>query len=296
MDTLQNLRAFLEVARCGGFSSAARKLGLATSVVAKRVDQLEDTTGVRLFRRTTRGITLTEAGQNWTDRVRSVLGDVDQLLESASKDSRELEGSLRIKAPTTLTVMHLGQVLAEFQQRHLKVALEIVLADRPVNPVEEGFDIAISVFPSTFRDVTDLPLCPIRRILCAAPDYLERRGLPRHPRDLARHDTLSFQPTGRVWTFEGVQGPVLFEISPKLSTNDGQVLLAGACAGNGIALISEYVALPALRRGDVVTLLEDFPVPEVWLKALVPDSKLDSSRTHALIDHLQASFDRPPWR
>lgn len=138
--------ASARVCRMGGRSSetgsrsrstgdAPRALAISQrlTTVAKQVDQLEETTGVCLFRRTTRGITLTEAGQNWTDRFRSVLRDVDHLLEDASKSGQELEGSLRIKAPTTLTVMHLGQVLADFQRRHPKISLEIVLADRPVN-------------------------------------------------------------------------------------------------------------------------------------------------------------------
>ncbi len=296
MDTVQNLRAFLEVAQRGSFSAAARKLGIATSVVAKRVGQLEAQTGTRLFHRTTRDVSLTEAGQNWIGRVRPVVADMDELLAGACTVGRELEGPLRIKAPTTLSILHLGGMLASFQRLHPRIVLDIVLTDRPVNPAEEGFDLALTVFGSSFTGVTDVPLCVVRRLLCATPGYLRARGTPIHPRDLAAHDTLSFGPTGHAWVFTGAQGQVLVEVSPRLSANDGQLLLAGARAGNGIALLSEYVALPVLKTGELVSVLDDFSVPDTWLKALVPNGRMQVERIQALLAFLQDSFlPEPPW-
>jgi DNA-binding transcriptional LysR family regulator len=296
MDTVQNLRAFVEVAQRGSFSAAARKLGIATSVVAKRVGQLEATTDTRLFRRSTREVTLTEAGRSWIGRVRSMLADMDELLASARDGGRELEGPLRIKAPTTLSILYLGGMLASFQRLHPKIVLDIVLTDRPVNPIEEGFDLALTVFGTSFTGVTDVPLCSVRRLLCATPGYLAARGAPVHPRDLAAHDTLSFGPTGYTWVFSGPQGQVLVEVSPRLSANDGQLLLAGARAGNGIALLSEYVVLPLLQSGEMVSILEEYPVPDVWLKALVPNGRMQIGRIQALVRFLRDSFlPKPPW-
>jgi DNA-binding transcriptional LysR family regulator len=296
MDTVQNLRAFMEVAQRGSFSAAGRKLGIATSVVAKRVGQLEARTKTQLFRRSTRAVTLTEAGQAWIGRVRPMLTDIDELLAGARTIGRELEGPLRIKAPTTLSILYLGAMLASFQVRHPKIVLDIVLTDRPVNPTEEGFDLALAVFGSSFTGVTDVPLCPVRRLLCATPGYLSARGTPDHPRDLPTHDTLSFSPTGHVWVFSGPQGQILVEVSPRFSANDGQLLVAAARAGNGIALVSEYVALPLLKTGELVTVLQDFPVPDIWLKALVPNSRMQVRRIQALLRFLQDSFlTEPPW-
>lgn len=296
MDTLLNLRAFLAVARAGSFSAAARQTGVATSVIAKRIDQLEGATGTRLFQRTTRSMQLSEAGQNWIRRVQSLVADLDDVLAEVSRTDRELGGPLRVKAPTTMTILYLADMLAEFQRLHPKIVLDVILTDRAVNPVDEGFDVVVAAFGTSFSGVVDQPLCPLRRVLCASPDYLERRGVPKHPRELPEHDTLSSQPTGNVWSFSSSQGPTLVEVSPKVSASDGQVLLAGARAGNGIAILSEYVALPSLRRNELVAVLEDFPVPEIWLKALAPDTRYRVSRVHALIEFLKDGFAPPlPW-
>jgi DNA-binding transcriptional LysR family regulator len=295
MDTVQNLKAFLAVARAGSFSAAARQAGLATSVVAKRVDQLEAAIQAPLFARSTRRLALTDLGRDWLARVRSVVGDVDELMAAAGRPRDELEGPLRLKAPTTLAALYLGDMLARFQMRHPKVAIDIVLTDRALNPAEEGFDLAISVFGAAYGGVIDVPLCPVQRTVCAAPAYLAARGVPRHPRELAAHDTLNFQPTGDVWTFESAKGPASVAVHPRLNANDGRVLLAAARAGAGIALLSNYVAQPALRSGALVPILPGFTVPEIWMKALVPERRRHVARVRALVDVLKAGFSPPPW-
>jgi DNA-binding transcriptional LysR family regulator len=295
LDTIQNLKAFIAVAETGSFSAAARQTGLATSVVAKRIDQLEGRVRAILFLRTTRRLSLTEAGQRWLAHVKTVVGDVEDLLAEAATPSHQLDGALRVKAPTSLAVLYAGEILARFQNRHPKIAMDIVLTDRPLNPAHEGFDLAISVFGATFPGVVDVPLCPVQRTLCAAPSYLARCGTPAHPRDLSRHDTLNFRPTGEVWTLDSPKGPVTVEVRPRLSANDGLVLLAAARAGNGIALLSNYVALPSLRSGELVPVLETFSLPEIWIKALVPESRMLVARVRALVDFLAASFSPPPW-
>ena len=295
MDTVQNLKAFLAVAQTGSFSAAARQAGLATSVLAKRVDQLEATVRTRLFVRTTRRLILTEAGQRWIARVKTVVGDIDDLVKEAARPSFDLAGSLRVKAPTSLAVLYIGDILGHFQKRHPKVTLDIVLTDRAVNPAEEGFDLAISALSASFSGVADVPLCALQRTLCASPDYLAARGMPGHPRDLAKHDTLNFQPTGETWTFTSAKGPVAVDVHPRMSANDGQVLLAAARTGNGIALLSNYVALPALRAGELIPVLEAFSLPEIWIKALIPETRMPVPRVRALTDFLVENLAPPPW-
>jgi DNA-binding transcriptional LysR family regulator len=294
VDTIQNLKAFLLVARTGGFSAAAREAGLATSVIAKRIDQLEAAVRAPLFVRSTRRLALTDRGREWLVRARTVVSDVDDLM-AASRPGDALEGPLRVKAPTTLAVLYLADVLAAFQARHPKVTMDIVLTDRALNPAEEGFDLAISVFGAAYAGVADVPLCPVRRTVCAAPAYLTARGAPGHPRELASHDTLNFRPTGEVWSFDSASGPVSVALQPRLSANDGQVLLAAARAGNGIALLSNYVAATALRRGELVPVLQGFTVPDIWMKALVPEARRPVARVQALIDLLADAFSPPPW-
>ncbi len=294
MDVVQNLKAFLLVARAGSFSAAARQAGLATSVIAKRIDQLEASIQAPLFRRSTRSLVLTELGRKWQIRVRSVVSDVDDLM-AAPRCADDLEGPLRIKAPTTLAVLYLADILAGFQRRHPKIALDIVLTDRALNPAEEGFDLAITVFGAAYGGVIDVPLCPIGRTICAAPAYLAARGTPAHPRDLVFHDTLNFHPTGEVWSFQSPQGPASVALHSRLSANDGQVLLAAARAGNGIALLSNYIAADALRRGDLVPVLGSFSVPEIWMKLLIPQTRRHVARVQALVEVIAAAFSPPPW-
>jgi DNA-binding transcriptional LysR family regulator len=296
MDALQNLRAFLSVAETGSFSAAARRSGLATSVLTKRVDQLERAVKTRLFVRTTRIVTLTEAGRRWIERVRSLVADFDDTMRQVSDTEHDLEGPLRVKAPTTFTVLYLADILARFQAQNPKLSMEIVLADRAVNPADEGFDLAVAAFDAAFSDVVDIPLCPLRPMLCASPDYVARRGAPAHPRDLIAHDMLNFAPTGSIWSFNSPQGSTTVEISPRFSANDGQVLLRAALAGNGIALLSEYLTAPRLAAGELVPVLESYQPPERWVKMLIPEARMQLARISALAQFLKDAFSpSPPW-
>lgn len=296
MDVFQNLRAFLSVAETGSFSAAARRAGLATSVLTKRIDQLEREVRVKLFVRTTRTVVLTEAGRRWIERVRSLVADFDDTIRQASDAEHDLAGPIRIKAPTTLTVLYLADILTRFQTLNPKLRIEIILADRAVNPVDEGFDVAINAFDVTFSHVVDIPLCPLRRMLCAAPDYIARRGAPEHPRDLLVHDTLSFAPTGSIWSFNGPQGGTTVEVNPRMSANDGQVLLRAALAGNGIALLSEYLTAPRLKAGELVPVMPNYQTPELWVKILIPETRMQVARISALAEFLKEAFSPlPPW-
>ncbi|MGY3406143.1 DNA-binding transcriptional LysR family regulator [Bradyrhizobium sp. GM5.1] len=154
----------------------------------------------------------------------------------------DLVDHLRIKAPTSLTVARLADVFTAFQTQNPRLKLEIVLFDRPVDPVTEGFDIAIGAFPHSFGGVVDEPLCPLKRLLCASPAYLKKHGTPKHPRDLVDHRCLSFLPTGPEWIFDGPRGRISVQVSPLLSCNEGQVLARSAIAGNGIVLISRTIS------------------------------------------------------
>jgi DNA-binding transcriptional LysR family regulator len=193
-------------------------------------------------------------------------------------------------------VLYMADILTRFQTLNTKVSMELVLTDRALNPADEGFDVAIAAFGATFSDVVDVPLCPLRRMLCAAPDYLAHRGSPQHPRELIEHDTLCFAPTGPIWSFDGPQGPATIEVRPRMSANDGQVLLGAALAGNGIALLSEYLIAPALKRGELMTLLENYRPPEIWVKALIPETRMQVARIRALSEFMKEAFyPGPPW-
>ena len=290
MDTLVNLQAFLATAEAAGFSAAARKLKISTSVVSKRVTQLEARIGTVLFHRSTRQLRLTEAGQRYVHRARSVVADVGDLLSRMGEKDHDLVDQLRIKAPTSLTTARLADILSVFQTQNPGLKLEIVLIDRPVDPVTEGFDIAIGAFPHSFGGVVDEPLYPIKRLLCASPSYLAAHGTPRHPRDLIDHRCLSFLPTGPEWVFDGPRGRVTVEVRPMLSSNEGQVLVKSALAGNGIAFISHYLVADGLRSGALQVVLPEFPIPELWVKATIPERRINAAAVQALLQLLKRSL------
>jgi len=290
MDVLINLQAFLATADAAGFSAAGRKLNVSTSVVAKRVTQLEARLGIALFHRSTRQLRLTAAGREYVHRARGVVADVGDLLSRMGEQGRDLADHLRIKAPTSLTIARLADVFSAFQTRNPKLKLEIVLIDRPVDPVTEGFDIAIGAFPHSFGGVVDEPLCQLKRLLCASPAYLKAHGIPQHPRELVDHCCLSFLPTGPDWMFDGPRGRITVQVRPLLSSNEGHVLFKSAIAGNGIAFISHYLAEEALRRGALQVVLPDFPIPELWVKATIPEQRVKAAAVQALLRELRSSL------
>lgn len=296
MDTLVNLRTFLSIARTGNFSETARQIGVAPSVVTKRINQLEDQMATKLFERSTRKVALTEAGERYLPKVRNLIREFDGVLAGESQTTSAFEGHIRIKSPTTIAAMYLGRIFCEFQSANSGVTIDLVLMDRSVNPIEEGFDIAIGALSASYGGVIDIPLCPYPRMVCASPDYIARRGRPEHPRDLIDHDCLTFGPTGTSWTLNGASGTVSVNIHSKFNTNDNQMLLMAASAGNGIAVLSTVVSGAALRSGELVQVLDDYRPEEFWLKAMVPENRAEVPRVQELLKWLQAEFAPvPPW-
>lgn len=296
MDTLANLRAFLATVRGGNFSEAARQLDTVPSVIAKRIGHLEWTLGARLFERSSRRVTLTEAGHKFHARARALVADFDAIASELKRDQNALEGHIRLRAPTSLTVLYLADILAAFQQRYDRLTLEITLLDRSANPAEEGFDISVSGRADSYEGVVDEPLCPLRQVVCASPAYLARRPAPRHPRDLADHDCLVFNPTGHTWHFNSDRGPIRVDVPARLGANDNYALYAAARAGNGIAVLPAYVAGRALADGSLVALLEGYPLQDVWLKALIPARTRGLPRIEVLLAWLREHLGgTPPW-
>ncbi|MDB5964378.1 MAG: bacterial regulatory helix-turn-helix, lysR family protein [Polaromonas sp.] len=296
MDTLANLKAFVAVADAGSFSGAARQLGIVPSGVSKRIDQLEWRIKAPLFTRTTRKLTLTDVGERYLRTVRAVIGQVDDALAGMARSSGELEGHIRVKVPTTLGMMYLSSILYEFLQSQPMISMDVVLADRSVNPIEEGFDIAIGARPEHYGRVQDRPLCLLRRRLCASPAYLARRGTPEHPGDLMDHDCLVFTTSGTRWEFQSAQGLIGIDLRPKLYSNDGLALRQATLAGSGIALLGNYLVDASLQSGELVEVLAAFEVPGIWLKALVPADRMELPRVRMLLDWLEQHLQPvAPW-
>lgn len=291
MDMVANLRAFVTVARYGGFSEAARQLSVVPSVVAKRVSQLEHAVGVRLFERSTRKVTLTEAGEKFQVRARGLLAELDDTIAGVRRSADRLEGRIRMMVPTTLHMLVLSEALSAFQHSHEHISLELALVDRSVNPAEEGFDLAVTGHAAnSYEGVLDLPLHPYEQVLCASPDYLQRRGTPVHPRDLADHDGLFFKALGTAWRFQSEQGELSVDVPARLVATDFLTLRSAAVHGNGLALLPRYVAIESLREGRLVEVLARYPAPRSWFRAHVTRHRSHLARITAVLDCVKSTL------
>ncbi len=290
MDIATHIRTFTVVVHCGGFADAARQLGVVPSVVAKRISQLEAKLQTRLFERTTRRVTLTEAGEKFHSRAAAVVSEMEELFESVRRDDGLPEGHLRVMAPTTLTLLQLGPVFSSFLVAHPGITMQLSLVDLSANPAEGGFDMAISGRAASYEGVVDLPLCPVKPVLCASAAYLQSNKNPTHPRDLVDADCLVFSATGTSWSFQGPRGALAVDVKTRLQADDNLTLLHAAEAGLGIAQLPAYIVEHSIRKGKLEVVMPEFAPQENWFKAYVPRRKMGMARVQALLAHLQKNW------
>ncbi|MBL4801119.1 MAG: LysR family transcriptional regulator [Emcibacter sp.] len=287
MGTLLNIKAFLLVARKGSFSSAARDLGVAPSVMTKRVTRLEDQMGAKLFHRSTRGLSLTTEGEDSLPHYLRLTTELDEIIKGDGTKNNGLKGHVRIMAPITITSIYLGGVFSQFQALHKDVTLEIMLMNRSVNPLEDGYDMVVAANPASYPNVVDVPLCSYPQVLCCSPEYLKNVKIPEHPRELINYDCLNSALFGMVWRFESPRGEISIEVRSRTKTNDASVVLKAAREGLGIGVLPFYLAEIDLQKGRLVQLLEDFPVVDLWIKVLVPRVTLQKPIINMLISYLK---------
>ena len=296
MDRLETLRVFRKVADRQSFSAAARELGLSNAGVSKHIARLEADLGARLIDRTTRRMSLTEAGRAYFDRCTRILDDLAEADQAVGQLSAAPRGLLRVTAPASFGVPYLSRLLPEFMARHPELSVDLSFNDRFVDLVEEGIDLAV-------RIRTDLPdsqlvvrrLAPVERILCASPSYLARRGEPRHPRELGAHDCIVYtlSTTPGEWRFQGPDGETAVPINGRFRCNNGQAMLAAAEAGIGIANSPIFSVAAALRAGRVRRLLPDWQPPPHALYLVYPPGRHLSPKVRAFADFLAERF-KPP--
>ncbi|EON13828.1 MULTISPECIES: LysR family transcriptional regulator [Pandoraea] len=289
MDAIDQARAFLVVAETGGFSAAAKHLQVVPSVITKRVSQLEAQIGRQLFVRTTRRVELTATGKAVLSHARDLVQAHDRMMGDISNDVAELSGRLRVKAPSALTYLHFSKIINRFLVQHPKVILELLLIDRPVNPVTEGFDLVITGLPPSYDQIEEIALFPIQRMLFASPSYLAQKGTPLQAEDLANHRCLqySYLSPGVTWTLKGIRGQVDVHVNSTFQTNDIKVMYQAVVDGLGIGILPNYVAQEAIDSGTLVQVLENFALPEFWFRAQFARSQRQRRLLMVLIDHIQ---------
>lgn len=293
---MQNINAFVRVARLGSFSAAARELGAAPSVVTKRISQLEKKLGLRLINRSTRGLALTSDGERFLARFVRLLAQHDEIFSGPSVRRDRVEGMIRIQTPPTITSMFLGTILIEFQERHPRVDMEIILMERSVNPLEEGFDIALGAWPISYPNVLDVTLCPYELVPVCAPAYLRTRSAPTHPTELVDHPCLTTVLFRTTWAFTHSQGSLNVEVHSRLQSSDARMIRDAALKGMGITVLPRFLVNEDLKSGALVRLLEGFSVTGYWLKVLVPRMKMNRPAVRELVDLLKSRMQpMPPW-
>lgn len=296
MDTLDSMRIFAAVAEAGSFVGAAARLELSPAAVSKAVAALEAHLATRLIQRTTRRMSLTEAGSAYLERASAILADIDSLEASVGALSAEPRGTLKINAPVSFGLRYLGPALAQFMRRYPRVTVDVTLGDRFVDLVDEGFDMALRITRKLDTQLVARPLASSRIVVCAAPAYLARHGTPRHPRDLARHRILFYTYGIGEWQLSGPGGTHAVRIDGAARANNGDLIEALAVAGEGICVSPMFIAADDLRAGRLVRILPRHEAPRVGIYAVYPHRQYLSAKVRAWVDFLVETFGgQPPW-
>ena len=299
MDTLGDMTAFVRVVEARTFTAAAQRLGWSKSVVSRRLAELEERLGARLLNRSTRRLSLTEAGRAYYDRCVRILADIEETEASVASLHAEPRGQLSINAPMSFGMRHLPSAIADFMANYPEVSIDLVLNDRFVDLIDEGYDLALRIGTLADSALYARKLAACRRVLAASPDYLARHGEPRHPGDLAHHQCLvySMNSNADTWRLTGPDGQQInARIAGRLSVNNGDVLREVAVSGRGIVLLPSFLICDQLADGSLVPVLTPYGPSDIPLHAVYPHNRHLSAKVRAFVDFLAARFaPEPPW-
>lgn len=294
MDRFLEMQTFNAVVDAGSFVKAAGALAMSKAAVSRYVVDMETRLGVRLLHRTTRRLSLTDEGQIFYARSKELLAELAEAEDEITSRSDAASGLLRINAPFTFGVLHLAPLWGAFRVRHPNVKLDVTLADRLVDLVEEGYDVAIRIANLENSTLVSKRLATTRMVLCASPQYLKLYGTPKHPSELANHAVISYSywSTKDEWHFKGPLGPVSVKTNPCIHTNNGDTCRAAALASQGIILQPSFLVGEDLASGKLVELMPEFRSLEIGIYAVYPSRKHVSPKVRALIDFLTNHFSQ----
>lgn len=299
MDTLSDIEVFVCVVATASFTRAADKLGIAKSAASKSVGRLEAQLGVRLLNRTTRRLSLTEAGAAFYARTSRALVEIEAARLDAQHHQAVPSGTLRVAAPMSFGITMVAPLLPAFMRQYPKVSVDLMLDDRQHDIVADGIDVAIRISQLADSSLVARRLAPIRHVLVASPDYLERRGLPATPRALREHDCLIYtlRASPHAWTFIAPDGSEsLVPVHGTFHANNGLALREASLAGHGIALMTSFSVGEDVRCGRLVRVLPEYSVPPLSAYAVYHQRRHGAAKLNAFVDFLVANFgDAPHW-
>ena len=299
MEDFGAIPVFVAVVEQGSFSAAGAKLGITKSAVSKRVTQLEGRLGVRLLQRSTRKLSLTEAGEAYFRHALDSLGAAMQAEDAVAEMQGDPKGLLRVSAPMSFGRLHLAPLVAAFMKRYPGLRLDLVMDDRRVDLIEGGFDVAIRAGELPDSALIARRLAPCRVVLCASPDYLAAAGMPGKPQDLRDHDCLAYSYFSghHEWSLEGRKGAEKITVSGRYQVNNSEALREAVLGGLGIARIPTFIVGPDLAAGTLVQVLPDYPVETQTLYAVFPERRHLPAKVRAFLDFAVESFggETPIW-
>jgi DNA-binding transcriptional LysR family regulator len=287
MDRLTGMTVFARVVECGGFSAAARRLAMSPAMASNHVRELEERLGVRLLNRTTRQVSLTDIGKEYYEQCSQILAAIQEADEAAAARHAKPTGILRLNCTTALGPL-IAPVAAEYLGRYEDMAVEVIMTERMVDLIDEGFDLAVRMTPVPESSLISRRLAGYRHVLCAAPDYIAQRGAPQAPADIARHNCLQYAhyPFGDEWHFTGADGEHRVRVRGNLETNNGEMLRLAVLRGLGLALMPRFLIAAELRSGQLVPLLEAFPPRQLSIQLVYPHRHHLSAKVRSFIDLL----------
>lgn len=293
MDDVNAYLVFARVVEEGSFTAAAERLGESKSAVSKQIGRLEDSLGTRLLNRTTRRMSLTEAGAVFYERVRRVVEEVEEARIAVSQLQATPRGTLRVSAPVSFGIAHIAPVLPEFMQRYPDLHVDISLTDHLVDLVEEGIDVAIRIGALTDTSLIARRIRNYRRLIVASPDYWRKHGMPEHPSELIDHNclTYTYSVRGRSWRLNAPDGSeVTVQIGGNMNANNGEILLSAAAAGLGVIQSPSFLCEPWVADGRLVPALEPFEFEPIGLHAVFPHARNLSTKVRVFVDYLVEKF------
>ena len=298
MDRFSAIDTFVRVAESRSFTEAARQMRLSRSVVTARIQQLESFVGAPLFHRNTRSVQLSELGLTFLRDCAELVGRTNEVVDQMREVTTSPSGRLRVHALPGFVLGHLAHVLQEFQARYPQIVLDMIVNDAVIDPVKEGFDCALQIFPPRSEELISKKLFPVRRVFCASPEYMKRHGTPRLPRDLKGHRIgwYSGYPTRERLAFHGPGDVVSLELDPVLLTNSVHLLREYALEHAGIVCVPTLVASDAVLSGSLKLVLPEHQLTSFWLSIFYPTTVRSSLKLKLFLETLTASFSGvPPW-
>ncbi len=298
MDKLEAMNAFAKVVALGSYSEAARALGVTRSAVSKAVMELEHLLGARLLDRTTRRVGPTEAGLAYYEQCIDIIARVEETERQVSRLHDEPRGVLKVNAPMSFGAIYLGPAIADFMTTFQGLKIELTLNDRFIDPIEEGVDVTIRIAALADSSLIARKLAPARRVLVAAPSYIEARGEPETLADLAGHSCLSYGHTTTLQRWQLIEegSPRNVAINSSLCSNNGDVLRAAALAGHGITKLPTFLVGHDIAASRLRVVLKEYPPTGLGIYALYTPNRYLAAKTRVLIDFLARRFgEQPEW-